>query len=287
MHPSGSTAVASMVSRAAPERARWPRWIRCQSVMQPLTAEYWHIGAMTMRLRSERPPTFNGSNRQGPLMDASSARLGSPLYLTPSVAESLPRAAAHLLQRLGDAKRRTGTGVHTLQIAQQVRKAVEHPGFIGPVQRVGEHKVGYGDGTPDDELACREVHIGHPGHRRKVVPRALHLRGQTLFLRIQGGVFGDPPQRLLELGGGKKEPSIDGGFVRELPWEQVFFGILLGQVERNGHRLRQYQFAIDEDGHLTGRIEFEKCRTAVLSDREIHAHGLERYSEFLQDPAWA
>src|SRR6516225_7393717 len=34
----------------------------CQSVMQPSTAEYWHIGAMTMRLRSSRAPTRNGVN---------------------------------------------------------------------------------------------------------------------------------------------------------------------------------------------------------------------------------
>src|SRR5262249_55323173 len=34
----------------------------CQSVMQPSTAEYWHIGAMTMRLVSSRAPTRNGVN---------------------------------------------------------------------------------------------------------------------------------------------------------------------------------------------------------------------------------
>jgi hypothetical protein len=28
--------------------------------MQPSTAEYWHIGAMTMRLASERRSTWNG-----------------------------------------------------------------------------------------------------------------------------------------------------------------------------------------------------------------------------------
>src|ERR1700731_4355388 len=51
-----------MVSNAAPESARWPRWMRCQSVMQPLTAEYWHIGAMTMRLGNSRVPTRSGVN---------------------------------------------------------------------------------------------------------------------------------------------------------------------------------------------------------------------------------
>src|SRR5215475_10761509 len=62
MRPSGVTAVASMVSNAAPDRARWPRWMTCQSVMQPSTAEYWHIGAMTMRLANSRAPTRSGVN---------------------------------------------------------------------------------------------------------------------------------------------------------------------------------------------------------------------------------
>src|SRR5450830_1191215 len=47
--PIGSTAVASMINKPAPERARPPRWIRCQSVGLPSTAEYWHIGAMIIR----------------------------------------------------------------------------------------------------------------------------------------------------------------------------------------------------------------------------------------------
>src|SRR5262245_16500519 len=51
-----------MVSSAAPESARWPRWITCQSVIQPSTAEYWHMGAMTMRLASSNSPTRNGVN---------------------------------------------------------------------------------------------------------------------------------------------------------------------------------------------------------------------------------
>src|SRR5690625_1773408 len=34
--------------------------MRCQSVMQPSTAEYWHIGAITMRLASSSLPTVKG-----------------------------------------------------------------------------------------------------------------------------------------------------------------------------------------------------------------------------------
>src|SRR5690242_9265752 len=66
-----------MVSNAAPESARCPRWIRCQSVMQPSSAEYWHIGAITIRLGSLIDPRSNGSNslligltRFGPIRNA-------------------------------------------------------------------------------------------------------------------------------------------------------------------------------------------------------------------------
>jgi len=38
--PSGNTAVASMIRSPAPESARLPRWIRCQSVARPSSAEY-------------------------------------------------------------------------------------------------------------------------------------------------------------------------------------------------------------------------------------------------------
>jgi hypothetical protein len=65
MRPSGVTAVASMVSSAAPEMASWPRWMRCQSLMHPSWAEYWHIGATTIRLRRFRLRTRIGVNRAG------------------------------------------------------------------------------------------------------------------------------------------------------------------------------------------------------------------------------
>jgi hypothetical protein len=38
--PSGNTAVASMIRSPAPESARLPRWMRCQSVARPSSAEY-------------------------------------------------------------------------------------------------------------------------------------------------------------------------------------------------------------------------------------------------------
>jgi hypothetical protein len=48
----------------APERARWPRWIMCQSLAVPFVAEYWHIGAITIRFPRRRSPIRSGSNRR-------------------------------------------------------------------------------------------------------------------------------------------------------------------------------------------------------------------------------
>ena len=63
MRPSRVTAVASMVNKPAPDSASPPRWIKCQSLAQPSSAEYWHIGAMTMRLASGSGPRWKGENR--------------------------------------------------------------------------------------------------------------------------------------------------------------------------------------------------------------------------------
>jgi hypothetical protein len=35
----------------------------CQSVAAPSRAEYWHIGAMTMRFASSSEPSFSGVKR--------------------------------------------------------------------------------------------------------------------------------------------------------------------------------------------------------------------------------
>src|SRR5882762_10839890 len=82
MRPSRVTCVASTISSPAPEYARWPRWMRCQSFMQPSSAEYWHIGETTMRLGSVTPPSWMGvkslgsGNRDSPFRKGLPERLG-------------------------------------------------------------------------------------------------------------------------------------------------------------------------------------------------------------------
>src|SRR5260221_2390041 len=65
MRPSGVTPVASTIISPAPEQAYWPRCMRCQSVMRPSLAEYWHIGETTMRLGSVTPPSRIGVKSLG------------------------------------------------------------------------------------------------------------------------------------------------------------------------------------------------------------------------------
>src|SRR4051794_30021181 len=65
MRPRAETAVASRIISPAPDSARWPRWIMCQPPAFPSCAEYWHIGAMTMRLASSTDPSFRGVKRCG------------------------------------------------------------------------------------------------------------------------------------------------------------------------------------------------------------------------------
>src|SRR6266571_8985346 len=63
MRPCLSTWVASTINRAAPECAIMPRCMRCQSLAQPSSAEYWHIGETTIRLASSRPAMRKGVNK--------------------------------------------------------------------------------------------------------------------------------------------------------------------------------------------------------------------------------
>src|SRR5215510_1045189 len=61
--PGISTAVASVMSNAAPDTDRWPRCIICQSVAQPFSAEYCPIGDTTMQLPSSSPRILNLEKR--------------------------------------------------------------------------------------------------------------------------------------------------------------------------------------------------------------------------------
>src|SRR3954453_7566358 len=63
IRPSGTTAVASLITRPAPPRAKEPRCTRCQSDGRPSTEEYWHMGEPHTRLRTRVPREDRGSKR--------------------------------------------------------------------------------------------------------------------------------------------------------------------------------------------------------------------------------
>jgi hypothetical protein len=60
MRPSGSTAVASVKTTLAPPTAKRPYCTMCQSLAMPSSAEYWHMGEMTTRLRRVSPRRVRG-----------------------------------------------------------------------------------------------------------------------------------------------------------------------------------------------------------------------------------
>ena len=78
MRPSGVTAVASMITMPAPDSAMVPRCTVCQDVARPSSAEYWHIGATTMRLGKARLRRVCGENKA--VMGLPDVKTGRSLY---------------------------------------------------------------------------------------------------------------------------------------------------------------------------------------------------------------
>src|SRR5258706_2477731 len=126
MRPSRVTLVFSTTNRPAPEQAMLPRCARCQSVMEPSSAEYWHIGEMTTRLGSVMPPSWMGSNS-----------LGS--------GNRDPFLREHLAQRL---RERHGAGLVAVD-----------------AQRVGRHRDALAAQAGDIALLDHAEHLLHRGLR--------------------------------------------------------------------------------------------------------------------------
>jgi len=97
----------------------------------------------------------------------------------------------------------------------------------------------------------------------------------------------DPPERLLELGCGEEEPAVDLGAGREVGGEEALLGVLLGQVEHDGHRLGEHQVVVDQHGELTGRIDLQELGATVLAGHEVHGDRLEFDAQLLKRPARA
>ncbi len=106
IRPSAVTAVASTITSATPPAARLPRWTRCQSSANPSLATYWHMGDITIRLRSVTP-----ADRER----AEEVDLGHlPIVVGPGQA-----AVGHgLLRLVGHRSVSTGTVVSEMDVAR-------------------------------------------------------------------------------------------------------------------------------------------------------------------------
>src|SRR5215467_14534393 len=63
MRPCGLTLVISHITKPAAPSDILPRCIRCQSLAEPLSELYWHIGDTTTRLGSVSPRRVIGEKR--------------------------------------------------------------------------------------------------------------------------------------------------------------------------------------------------------------------------------
>ena len=82
IRPIADTAVASIVNNPAPDCSSWPQCTVCQSVAQPSTAEYWHIGETTMRLARVRLRSLKGVKRVADMATKVGKRGQTPVFGT-------------------------------------------------------------------------------------------------------------------------------------------------------------------------------------------------------------
>src|SRR5215467_4015880 len=69
IRPRGLTFVISHITSPAQPSEKLPRCIRCQSLAEPLSELYWHIGDTTTRLARVRPRSVIGENRTLAIFD--------------------------------------------------------------------------------------------------------------------------------------------------------------------------------------------------------------------------
>src|SRR3954452_10665057 len=170
MRASGETAVASRIISPAPDRARWPRWIMCQSPAMPSVAEYWHIGAMMIRFAKRRFPIIRGSNSR--LMQAPWIRWRrwGRMASIPSPIAALPLQHLDLVAvRVGheeERRERPAVVVEALHGRRREAQTLEAPALgVQIVHREGEmpvtvaERIGLGAAVVDRQLKL-EVGFG-------------------------------------------------------------------------------------------------------------------------------
>src|SRR5687768_348301 len=106
MRPSAVTAAASVSTAPAPPTARVPRWTTCQSLANPSTLEYSHIGDTTIRFRSVTLRIVSGENNsEGISYDV------LMLCATTTMAARIERAEAGVAREFAERARARGRDV--------------------------------------------------------------------------------------------------------------------------------------------------------------------------------
>src|SRR5215475_11642395 len=74
MRPCGLTSVISVITKPAQPSDILPRCIRCQSLAEPLSELYWHMGDTTTRFANVSPRIVMGENKTLAIEDFLSVR---------------------------------------------------------------------------------------------------------------------------------------------------------------------------------------------------------------------
>src|SRR6202158_4717177 len=175
--------------------------------------------------------------------------------------------------------------VHPLHICQQIGTTIEQPDLVRPVERIGTHDVRNGKIVANHETAALHMTLQHRGHFFEILSSKRHLAQEAQMYRIQSCVARDAPQRLFQLRSREQKPTINVRAQLEVRGNQALAGILLGQVEHDGHRLGQYQVAIDKHGNPSSGVYLEKRRAAMFVSHEIDSNCFEVDSQLLECPA--
>src|SRR3984885_7947180 len=114
IRPCGLTSVISVITSPAQPSEKLPRCIRCQSLAEPLSELYWHIGDTTTRLGSVSPRSVIGENRTLAIASLFGAEIRLSVAISRNAAGSIrriPRLSAQAGPgvRCGEGKRRRGT----------------------------------------------------------------------------------------------------------------------------------------------------------------------------------
>lgn len=177
-----------------------------------------------------------------------------------------------------------GAGVHHASIRRKAREVGEQAGFLGPVERVGGVEVGDGDAIAGDPRAALHMLFEDGEHLAAVAPGVRDVGRDAILLVVDRGVERDAPERLFDIGREEEVPAMHLGAVGELLRDEAFLRILLRKVILNRDGLRDDDVAVDESGHLAGRVDRQEGGLLVFAGRQVDGHDLASDADLVDQP---